>query len=141
MQTHKTILSHVHICIELRNIKIIFNKFKKIQIIIDFLTFKVNEMPLLKQFIDELECCLRNDGHIVIDPVLLKCGGNACKSCINNIQQIAADCKSCKKTHEKKDLLECTSNRLASTLVEYYLSDLFEYVDKKVEYLTQSLKG
>ena len=98
-------------------------------------------MPLSKQVLNELECCLHDDGHIVIDPVLLKCGGNACNSCINNIQSTVVDCKSCKETHEKKYLLECTSNRLASTLVKDYLSDLFQYVDKKVEYLTQSLKG
>jgi hypothetical protein len=78
---------------------------------------------------------------ICVDPILLKCGGNACKRCLNDTKQEMVDCKKCKIKHEVKDLVECISNSLASLIVKDSLKDIFQYLDKKIEDLEESFKG
>ncbi len=34
-------------------------------------------MPIHQDLLKEIECCLSNDRHIVSEPVLFECGGNA----------------------------------------------------------------
>ena len=41
-------------------------------------------MPIPEDLLDQIKCCLNEDGHIVHDPVLLKCGYNACKKCCSD---------------------------------------------------------
>jgi hypothetical protein len=32
--------------------------------------------------LNQIKCCSPTDGHITIEPILLKCGGNICKQCL-----------------------------------------------------------
>ncbi len=53
---------------------------------------------------NQMKCCLCDDGHIVVEPVFLKCCFNACKKCITNSTVALIPCFGCNNTHEKKEL-------------------------------------
>ena len=97
-------------------------------------------MPIPEELINQLKCCLNDDGHIVRDPVVFECGGNACRICINELKLDSAKCYNCAEIHEKKDLIKAPSNKLAKTLIQLNLNDLFEYLEKKLGELNGYLK-
>ena len=67
-------------------------------------------MSLPDYILKQIKCCLSaDDNHIQIDPVLLKCGGNACKECVTG----SIKCLNCNETHLKGDFIE---NKLAESL-------------------------
>ena len=41
-------------------------------------------MPIPGNILKQIKCCLYDDGHIVNEPVVLKCGANACKKCVSD---------------------------------------------------------
>ena len=82
-------------------------------------------MPIPEAFLNQIKCCAFNDGHIAIEPVLVKCGANVCKECIKTTEVI--NCYNCNGTHEKKDSINSPINNLSESMVQYYLKDLFEY--------------
>ena len=94
-------------------------------------------MPLEEKLLEKLKCCLHDDGHIVIEPLQIKCGGNACLTCINEIKEESKECFKCKKAHAKDDLINSIPNEIAETLVEISINDLFKYLQEKL----QSLKS
>ena len=94
-------------------------------------------MPLKEKLLAKLKCCLHDDGHIVIEPLQLKCGGSACLTCITDIQTVSAKCYECNKAHETYDLKNSPPNIIAQTIVEVSVEDLFKYLQKKF----QSLKS
>ena len=60
-------------------------------------------MPLSKELIKQIKCCLNNenDEHIVIEPIVLTCGFNSCKECINDSKDKMIHCYACNGEHEK----------------------------------------
>ena len=98
-------------------------------------------MPIHKDLLKEIECCLSNDGHIVSEPVLFVCGGNACKNCVNNLKENSNKCYSCDRNHDKKDLTNAPFNKLAETIIKMNLNDLFEIIDEKLRITVESLKS
>ena len=94
-------------------------------------------MPLEETFLAELKCCLHDDGHIVIKPLQLKCGGNACQRCVNDMKRISTKCFECNKEHTKNDLISSAPNKIAQKLIETSVEDIFKYLQKKL----QSLKS
>ena len=65
-------------------------------------------MSLPEYVLSQIKCCLSQDQHILEEPVLLKCGGNACKECIQNYR---FECQKCSMKHNKNDFVECKSTR------------------------------
>jgi len=99
-------------------------------------------MPITNACLNHLKCCLHKDGHIVIQPVLLKCRSNACKQCILDSKEEKVICYSCKDTHDKKELLNTTTlNRTAETLTQNFLTDLIDYIQDKIKLIYESVEG
>ena len=93
-------------------------------------------MPVPEIILNQMKCGLSNDGHIVTEPILLKCGANACKICIN--QNEIFKCFSC---NEKKDYLNSTIDKMVVHVFDLFLNDLCQDLHKKFEITFSLLKG
>ena len=98
-------------------------------------------MPIPESILNQMKCCLFNDGHIAIEPIAINCGGIACKQCINDLKEKLVLCYSCKGKHEKHDMLKMRINKLAENTMHYFLNDLFEYVEAIYQRPSSSIKG
>ena len=98
-------------------------------------------MPLNQIIIDELRCCLDENEHIVLEPILLKCGRNGCKDCIKKSNESEIQCHYCKEKHSTKDLLDSSVNKIADVLVNSSLPDLFDYLEAKLKLAMSALTG
>jgi hypothetical protein len=98
-------------------------------------------MSIPEEVLKVMKCCLLNDGHIAIDPILVSCGATGCKQCLlrSNIEEI--DCYSCKGKHRTKDLINTPVIKQNENLVKSYVSDLFEYVKVNLDKTASSLEG
>ena len=96
-------------------------------------------MPVPDALLNQIKCCLSNDGHILIDPVVLKCKGNACKECLSDSKEEAIHCYSCNGKHQKKDLINAIENTVAKTLVDNFMGDLFEYTENRIKSISENL--
>ena len=72
----------------------------------------------MDEIIKQMNCCLSDDNHIVIEPVILNCGGNACKQCVDDIQGLSVECFNCKQIHLKSDLERMPLNSTMKMLIE-----------------------
>lgn len=88
-----------------------------------------------------MKCCLYEDGHIAVEPILSKCGANACKKCIFEFEHAMIHCYACGEKHKKNYLLNSPKNSLAEALIESSLDDLFEYLDEIIESNSKILNG
>ena len=92
-------------------------------------------MSLPDYILKQIKCCLsENDSHVLIDPVLLKCGGNACKECVKGFIK----CLNCKSTHFENDFTECQS---AESLIRFVMEDLSANLDEEIRSTKDLLKG
>ena len=98
-------------------------------------------MPLHEDILNQLKCCAFNDGHIAIEPVLVKCGANACKECIKTAKEDAIICYNCNGTHETKDLINSPINKLSESMVKIYLNDLFDYAKETMKAIGSKLSS
>jgi|LakMenEpi03Aug12_release.lakeMendotaPanAssembly.Ray.scaffolds.fasta_scaffold2223640_1 hypothetical protein len=67
-------------------------------------------MPIPDSILNHIKCCLNDDGHIVHEPILLKCGANGCKKCVFGSTDLRFKCFSCDGYHVKSDFLEAPIN-------------------------------
>ena len=100
-------------------------------------------MSIPEILLNQLKCCLNNDGHIVAEPIVLKCSGNACKNCIKDLKakNVILNCYKCKGKHENKDLLEAPNCELAETLIQTYIGDFFNYIENNMKLTSETLKS
>ena len=98
-------------------------------------------MPISETFVNQFKCCLSDDGHIFIDPVVLKCKGNSCRKCISDSKKEDIYCYKCNNNHLKKELLDAPGNELATEFVKMKLSDLFEYVGNKWKLFSEKVQS
>jgi hypothetical protein len=98
-------------------------------------------MLIPENILKQINCCLYDDGHIVNEPVLLKCGANACKKCVSDSSDGMLSCFFCNSQHEKKDLLNASNNKMVESVITLFLNDLFHGLNKKLESTTVLLKG
>jgi hypothetical protein len=84
--------------------------------------------------LNEIKCCLHEDQHILLEPVILKCGGNACKGCINDINKSSFKCFKCNLNHNKNDFIE---NKSIESLIRFVMKDLSKNIDDEIK----SMKG
>ncbi len=94
-------------------------------------------MPIPEDVLNQIKCCLNEDGHIVHEPVVLKCGYNACKKCCSDPVVSNVKCLRCHAIHDKNELLNAPNNKLADSIIQTYLNDLYQDLNLKVE----SIKG
>jgi hypothetical protein len=76
----------------------------------------------------ELYCGLSND-HIVKEPIILSCGHCVCKTCVTD--QNVINCKICSKTTNNSELILDKESFSFKKMIRYYLSELFEDLDKR----------
>ena len=98
-------------------------------------------MPLHEDILNQLKCCAFDDGHIAIEPVLVKCGANACKECIKTSKEDVIICYNCNGTHETKDLINSPINKLSESMVKIYMNDLLEYAKETVKTIDSKLSS
>ena len=98
-------------------------------------------MPIPELLLKQMKCCVTKDGHIVIEPFLLKCGGNACQQCVKESFQKMIFCYFCNEKHEKENILNSPKNLIAETMVKSFLTDLFQDVNQKLESTIEASKG
>ena len=83
-------------------------------------------MSLPEYVLKQINCCLSQEEHIIEEPVILKCGGNACKECTQNYR---FECQKCSMKHNKNEFVECKSTE---SLIRYFMSDLSKSLDEKL---------
>ena len=89
-----------------------------------------------------MKCCLDEDEHIALDPVLvIECQNNACKRCIIDSKEENIYCYGCKNNHEKTNLLIAPSNKFVEEFIKCFSNDLFACVDEKLKASFESLKS
>ena len=96
-------------------------------------------MPIPEDILKQMKCCLSDDGHIVNEPVVLKCGSNACKKCASDL--ISVKCFGCNDTHEKKELMNAPINKIVNSFINLFLEDLFLDLKNKLKSTAELLKG
>ena len=83
----------------------------------------------------QVECCMSaDDNHFLIEPVLLKCGGNACKVCVSG----STKCLHCNSVHSNNDYIEC---KTAESLIRFFMTDLSASLDEEIRLIKELLKG
>ncbi len=99
-------------------------------------------MSIPEKILKSLKCCLSGDeSHIFHEPILLKCGGNACKKCVIDSTDLKIKCFGCNSEHAKKDLLDKPINKALESVIQFFLNDLFIDLNMKLESITGILKG
>lgn len=98
-------------------------------------------MTIPENILKELKCSLRSDGHYAYEPVVLKCGSNACKNCIKDAKDEKLKCYSCGDEHQKKDYSDFKINKVAKSVMKSFLEDLIQDLDTKLAATEESLKG
>ena len=86
--------------------------------------------------LEELKCCF-NKEHIVIEPVLLNCGGNACRECIKE----DTNCLRCNKKHHKDELIDLPVNDRVESFVKSNLKELFKDLELELKDAAEALAG
>ncbi len=98
-------------------------------------------MPFPQELMKQIKCCFGNDEHIAIYPVLLSCGGNACKDCIYTSNKEIMNCIFCNMDHNKNEIIKSPKNQIVETIIQSFLPDLFQDLNKKLDSVNNSLKG
>jgi hypothetical protein len=94
-------------------------------------------MPIPEDLLNQIKCCLNKDSHIVHEPVLLKCGFNACKMCCSDPDTSTVKCFSCHTFHHKTEISNAPNNEAINSIIQTYLKDLYQDLNLKQE----SIKG
>jgi hypothetical protein len=98
-------------------------------------------MPIPEAILNQMKCCLFNDGHIAIEPILVSCGSSVCKKCVVGSKEEVIKCFSCNENHKKSEIIKGPLNKVAESLVQKFLNDLFEYVETAIKKCSASVKG
>jgi hypothetical protein len=98
-------------------------------------------MPIPENILNQIKCCLNNDGHIVNESILVQCGANACKKCIFDSTNTTLRCFSCNGSHEKNDLLNAPINKMVKSVIHVFSNDLIHYLNGSLESSVACLKG
>ena len=92
-------------------------------------------MSLPDYVFKQIKCCLSaDDSHIIIEPVILKCGGNACKECVIG----SFKCLHCNNTHSNDDYTDCKS---VESLIRFVMKDLNSDLDDQIRSTKDLLKS
>ena len=79
-------------------------------------------MPIQENILNQMICCLNTDGHIVCEPILLKCGANACKQCVVESTNSSMKCFNCNENHEKNDVSNAPINKMVEYVIQLNLN-------------------
>ena len=86
-----------------------------------------------------MQCCLSVNRHILHEPLLLECGCNACKKCIDALIGSQAKCLNCNRSiNQEKNLFNTHIDELIKTV---YLKDLIAALEKEMSKKVEELEG
>jgi hypothetical protein len=86
-------------------------------------------MPITEAILNQIKFCFSDDGHIAIEPIQVSCGDIGCKKCLIDSEEEEINCFSCNEDHKKSVALKGPINKVAESLVQTHLNDLFDYVE------------
>lgn len=86
-----------------------------------------------------ITCCLSYDSHMVNDSLILKCGGNCCKSCVDSQISEYFKCGYCKMIHHKGILKEKIKNPIVDLFLRSNRSNLIVDVKEKLKSISDEL--
>ena len=98
-------------------------------------------MTIPETLLKQMRCCLYDDEHIVHEPIVLKCGLNACKKCVDNSAISTLKCFGCNGTHEKNDLINAPISKFKESFIKSFLPNLFQDLNAKLKSICDLLKG
>jgi hypothetical protein len=100
-------------------------------------------MSIPEVLLNQLKCCLNNDGHIVNEAIVLKCAGIACKNCFEDLkaENLILNCYKCNRKHDKKVLLVAPRCELAETLIRTFIGDFFNYIENNMKLTSETIKS
>jgi hypothetical protein len=99
-------------------------------------------MTLSIEIVNMIECCLNNDGHFVKEAILLPCGANACKKCLNELFRKDFKCFKCHKIHKNDDISRQYHNPALDILVEkVYLKDIIQSIKTGFNETLKKIEG
>ena len=99
-------------------------------------------MSIPKDVVRQLKCCLTDqESHTVLEPILLKCGGNGCKKCVLESVNDMFKCFNCNNLHNKNEFLGSHVNKVTESLIKLYLNQLFDDLKEKMRSVFENLKG
>ena len=82
-------------------------------------------------------CSLEDNTHFLNEPLLLPCGHNACKNCINTKDELK--CNQCQTINTKNVNLQ--RNTTSEDLIEMYAEDLLLKVEERFKTSFESFKS
>ena len=97
-------------------------------------------MSIPENVLKQVSCSLSDDGHIVYEPILLKCGDNACKKCIFESADLF-NCQICHREHEKKDYIAAPTNKAIDIIIEMYYDKINQNLNSKLKSAKEALNG
>lgn len=88
-------------------------------------------------------CCSSNESfdHIVQEAILLNCGGNACRKCIDDLKKKEIKCKYCNRMHKREELQSMPSNPNVAVLIDTFSNDLIDLLKSEFYESIKSIEG
>ena len=91
--------------------------------------------------LDEFRCCLSDDKHFIIQPIILtKCGHSACKDCFSKDNQTFFKCKICEVVSE----FEFTVPQVSAALkiaIKFMYDKMFQALENETRSKINDLKS
>ena len=91
--------------------------------------------------LDEFRCCLSDDKHLIIQPILLaKCGHSACKECFHKDNQKVVKCKKFEVVSE----FDFTASQVSTALkisMKFLYEAMFQVLEKETSSKINDLKS
>lgn len=100
-------------------------------------------LKLDDSFLKQISCCISSDKHFVNNPILLQCNGNACKTCILNLNCLEIKCNYCQKFHNLNAIkhIDGLNDGLANSINGKYLNSLFQILKESFQQTFNILEG
>jgi hypothetical protein len=93
-------------------------------------------MSITNEVFQTLVCSVDDEEeHIIEDPILLPCGHNACRKCIDNKNGKPIECffDDCNKVYRFDETFQMSNNKTIEALIKNYLKDLYNIMHDRVK--------
>jgi hypothetical protein len=79
--------------------------------------------------------------HFVYEPILLICGHNGCKSCIETVRETKIRCRHCMVEYSKEDTQIMQINQKIQSLIKSNWKELNDELDINLKKTIESMNG
>jgi hypothetical protein len=95
---------------------------------------------ILNDDYEEYICALSNDQHIINDPLVLSCGHNICKECLEKIGLESILCKICCE-QTKRNLISDEKTKFIKESIQLNIESFLKIINKKMIESVSLLSG